>query len=355
MEQTACKTVILVGGSGMLGRLLAPFLADRGWLVHVLSRNPLPPRDPRILTQFWDGHTLGEWTRLLAGSYALINLAGRSVNCRYTPKNRRAIWDSRIGTTRLLARAIAQCIRPPQVWLNASTATIYRHTFGPAWGESGEIAPTPEAKDAFSIDVARAWEKAFFENGSAGPAAPPIRKVALRTAIVLANDPDNMLTILLRLAKLGLGGQMGDGRQWVSWVHEEDFCRAVEFLLAPGTRPAAPTAAVPPLTGPVNIASPHPLTNAQLMRAIRALARRHFGLPARRWMLEVGTFFLRTETELILKSRRVIPEKLTTAGFTFLHPLLEPAVRDLLGAENLRSGLRERCAQAQLKELHAES
>ena len=251
------------------------------------------------------------------------------MNCRYTRRNRREIWDSRIGTTRLLARAIAECPRPPQVWLNASTATIYRHTFGPPWGESGEIAATPEAKDAFSIDVARAWEEAFFANGAYGDASPT-RKIALRTAIVLANDPENMLTILLRLAKLGLGGQMGEGRQWVSWVHGEDFCRAAEFLLGPGPRnsPAAPQR--PPLSGPVNIASPHPVTNAELMHAIRAIAGRRFGLPASKWMLEAGAFFLRTQTELIIKSRRVIPDKLTAAGFRFRHPLLEPALADIL-------------------------
>jgi len=312
------ESIVIAGGAGMLGRLLAPWLAAHAWQVHILSRRPLPSADPRIQFHPWDGQTLGSWSGLLEGSHALINLAGRSVNCRYTKRNRAAILASRIRSTEILAEAIARCARPPKIWLNSSTATIYRHTFGPAWTESGEIAATPAAKDAFSIEVARAWEAAFFT-----PTLPATRRVALRTAIVLARDPENVLTILLRLARLGLGGRMGDGRQWVSWIHGQDFCRAIEFLITPGPGES--------LAGPVNLAAPNPVPNAELMRVIRKIARRPFGLPAPRPLLELGALFLRTETELILKSRRVSPAKLNAADFQFLYPELQTAVEQLRG------------------------
>ena len=305
----------------MLGRLLAPIPRTiAGWHIHILSRTPRPSSNPRIQFHPWDGQTLGPWTAFLDGSHALINLVGRSVNCRYTRRNRTAILNSRIRSTQILANAIAQCPNPPKLWLNSSTATIYRHTSGPPWTESGEIAATSEAKDAFSIQVARAWEDVLFT-----PQLPATRRIALRTAIVLADDPDNMLTILLRLTRLGLGGRMGDGRQWVSWVHSEDFCRTIEFLITPGPGES--------LHGPVNIASPNPVTNAELMHTIRRAAHRPLGLPAPRPLLELGAFFLRTQTELILKSRRIAPTKLTAAGFQFLHGTLKPAVQELIRGE----------------------
>jgi hypothetical protein len=266
----------------------------------------------------WNGRSGGTWEQELARATVLINLAGRSVNCRYTPANQRAIMDSRILPTRALQEALARCPDPPALWLNSSTATIYRHTFGHAWDEDGQIGATAEAHDAFSIQVATAWESEFFREP-----APATRKVALRSAIVLSRDAQNIATILRRLVLCGLGGPMAGGGQWVSWVHIEDFCRAIAFLIN--------NSSTLQITGPVNIASPQPVTNDQMMRIFRQAIGRRRGLPASRWMLELGAFFLRTETELICKSRRVIPGRLTRAGFAFSYPAMRGAIENLIG------------------------
>lgn len=347
--------LILAGGSGFLGKLLARHFIALGWRVTVLTRANVGQRSrraqaghrlfqpvrergkdaasavgsdcrlearqhaedrPGALSYLeWDGCTLGNWTAALEGADAVINLAGRSVNCRYHARNRRLMLDSRVNATRVLGEAIARCGRPPRVWLNFSTATIYKHTFGPAWDEAGEIGATPEAKDAFSIEVATAWESAFNE-----AVTPGTRKVALRSAMVfgLSEDANNVYRVLRRLVRCGLGGRMGSGRQFVSWIHETDFCRAVEFLIGRDD-----------LHGPVNLAAPHPLTNADMMAVLRRVLNRAVGLPAAEWMLELGALFLRTETELIIKSRRVIAGRLREAGFKFQFEQLEAAVRDL--------------------------
>jgi uncharacterized protein (TIGR01777 family) len=213
-----------------------------------------------------------------------------------------------------IGRAVAACERPPRVWLNASSATLYRHTYGAPWDESAtDFAPDPEAKDAFSLDIIHAWEAALRDAHT-----PLTRKVALRTAMVLGRGSNSVLPTLCRLAKLGLAGKMGHGRQFMSWIHEVDFARAVEWLVERD------------LEGPVNLAAPGPLPNAEAMRIIRRVCGAPFGLPASRWMLEVGAFFLRTETELVLKSRRVVPGRLIGSGFQFRFVDFEAAVRDLV-------------------------
>jgi hypothetical protein len=239
------------------------------------------------------------------------------VYCRYHARHRKLIIISRVDSTRVLGEAMAGCARPPRVWLNASTATIYKHTYGPAWDERGEIGATPEAKDAFSVEVARAWERTFTEART-----PGTRKVALRTAMVLGPDHNSVLPVLLRLARLGLGGTMSGGGQFVSWIHEEDFCRAVEWLLVRDD-----------LSGPVNLAAPTPLPNRDMMREVRGVCGVPFGLPAPLWLLELGAFFLRTETELILKSRRVVPGRLLASGFQFCFQDFRAAIEDLSGRE----------------------
>jgi uncharacterized protein (TIGR01777 family) len=306
--------IILAGGSGFLGQALAQCFAAQGRQVVVLTRHPgVETSSAREVA--WDGETLGEWVEELAGATAVINLAGRSVNCRYTKTNRRILIDSRVKPTRILGEAIAKCAPPPPVWLNASSATLYRHTFGTPWDETGtDFTPTAEAKDAFSIDIIHAWEGAF----DAAP-TPQTRKVALRTAMVLGHGNNSVLPMLCRLARFGLGGRMGSGKQFVSWIHEIDFCRAVEWLLAHDE-----------VSGPVNLAAPNPVTNAEMMRLFREIVKAPFGLPAMVWMLEIGAFFLRTETELILKSRRVIPGKLPAGGFAFRFPTMREALQDLL-------------------------
>jgi uncharacterized protein (TIGR01777 family) len=311
--------IILAGGGGFLGRVLSAHFLAHGREVLILSRAP-KSRVGGVREVGWDGETVGEWSRLVDGSEAVINLAGRSVNCRYHARNRRLILDSRVNSTRALGEAIARAANPPRVWLNSSTATIYRHTLGPAWDESGETGGTPEAKDEFSVEVARAWEDAFRMAKT-----PATRKVALRSAMVLGRGRNSVFPMLRRLARVGLGGKMGNGRQFVSWIHEEDFCRAIDWLLEHED-----------VSGVVNLAAPNPVTNAEMMRAFRHVCGIPIGLAASRWMLEVGAFFLRTETELIIKSRRVIPGKLMSAGFDFRFPGLEDALL-ALGSHGTRA------------------
>ena len=312
MSANTPRHVVLAGGSGFLGSLLAGSFVEQGHRVVILTRDPRPDVE-RVRYVQWDGESLGSWAKELENAFALINLAGRSVDCRYNQRNRRRILESRIKSTRVLGEALARCSTPPPVWLNSSTATLYRHTFGPAWDESGDIGGTPEAMDEFSVEVARQWERAL----SAAP-TPRTRKVALRSAMVLGTGRNSVFPVLQRLVRFGLGGALGGGRQFLSWIHQADFCGAVEWL----TQHAE-------LEGPVNLASPNPVTNQEFMRTLRAVCGIPLGLPARRWMLEIGAFFLRTETELVIKSRRVVPGRLTASGFRFTFPLLRTALEDL--------------------------
>lgn len=311
--KTNAKRIVLAGGSGFLGRVLANHFAQAQWDVVILSRTPGASTGP-IREVAWDAHTLGPWQQELDGAAAVANLTGKTVNCRYHARNREEILESRVESTRVLGEAIRCSAHPPPVWLNASTATIYKHTLGNPWDESGEIGATPEAKDAFSIEVANAWETAF--NGAQAPAT---RKIAMRSAMVLGLGGNSVFPMLHRLVRLGLGGKMGSGKQYVSWIHETDFSRAVEWLIGKEG-----------LAGPVNIAAPNPLPNNEMMRLLRQLCGMSLGLPATTWMLEVGAFFMRTETELIIKSRRVIPRRLLESGFQFQFPKIQEAFEDLL-------------------------
>ena len=304
--------IVLAGGSGFLGQTMAKYFETQGLEAVILTRcSDLTSLAGRGVP--WDARTPGEWQAELEGAAAVINLTGKSVNCRYDKKNRKEILDSRLNSTRVLGEVIARCIRPPAVWLNASTATIYRYSFGAAWDEEGEIGATPEAKDAFSIEVAKAWEGAL-----QGARTPSTRKVALRMAMVLGTGKNSVFPMLRRLTRLGLGGRMGNGRQYVSWIHEVDCCRAVEWLLGHDD-----------IHGPVNVAAPNPVPNAEMMKSLRDICKVPIGLPASNWMLEVGAFLLRTETELIIKSRKVIPGRLLEAGFRFQFPDIKAAFDDL--------------------------
>ncbi len=305
--------VVLAGGSGFLGSVLADHFALRGMDVVILTRRP-KTRVGFIREVRWDGATAGDWLKELEGARALINLAGISVNCRYHARNRRLMLDSRLASTRVLGEAIGRCANPPPVWLNSSTATIYKHTFGPAWDEAGEIGGCAEAEDIFSVRLAEDWERVFNEANT-----PRTRKVALRSAMVLGHANNSVLPNMLRMGRIGLGGSMAGGRQFVSWIHQEDFCRAAEWIMEHED-----------LTGTVNLAAPNPVTNADFMRTIRKVCHNPFGLPAPLWLLEIGAFFMRTETELIIKSRRVVPGKLLASGFAFLHPELLPAIEQLV-------------------------
>lgn len=308
--------VVIPGGTGQVGTVLARALHRDGHQVVVLSRAPRPAPWP---VQLWDGRTVGPWAADLDGADAVINLAGRSVNCRYTPANRAAILRSRVDSVRAVGEAMAHVARPPRVWLQASTATIYAHRYDAPnddlTGVLGGHEPDAPAEWRFSIEVANAWERALADADT-----PRTRKLALRSAMVMSPDRGGIFDTLLGLVRRRLGGPAGGGRQYVSWVHETDFVRAVRWLI---TRED--------LSGPVNVASPHPLPNAEFMRELRRACGVRVGLPAARWMLAVGAVALRTETELILKSRRVVPARLTRAGFRFLFPTWPEAARDLVG------------------------
>jgi uncharacterized protein len=312
---------VLPGGSGQVGQVLARAFQADGHEVVVLARGPAPHRPAQSVGRLvaWDGETLGPWAAELEGADVVINLAGRSVNCRYTPANRAAMLDSRVRSTRVVGEAIAQAARPPALWIQASTATIYAHTFGPAHDEQGTIGGAePGVPDTwrFSIEVATAWERALD-----AASTPRTRKIALRSAMTMSPDRGGVFDTLLALVRRGLGGTSGDGRQYVSWVHHEDFTRAIRWLIAHDD-----------VAGPVNVSSPEPLPNAAFMRALRDAWGTRVGLPATAWMLELGAFVLRSETELILKSRRVVPGLLLQRGFDFRFPDWPSAARDLVQA-----------------------
>jgi uncharacterized protein len=307
--------VVIPGGSGQVGTILARAFHERGDDVVVLSRTQTNALPWRVVK--WDSETLGDWASEIGGADTIINLAGRSVNCRYTPKNRRLIIDSRVNSTQLVGQAIAQANHPPRVWLQASTATLYAHRYdAPNDEATGIIGGTePNAPDTwrFSIEVVKKWEREL--NAAA---TPQTRKVLMRSAIVMSPDQGGPFDMLLKLVRLGLGGSSGDGKQYVSWIHDQDFVRTVDWLIQHED-----------LEGSVNLAAPNPLPNAEFMKSLRKASGIPFGLPATEWMLELGAFLLRSETELMLKSRRVIPTRLRESGFTFQFPTWAEAARDL--------------------------
>ena len=306
--------VVIPGGTGQVGTVLARAFHSAGDDVVVLSRSPgsAPWRVER-----WDARSVGAWTSELEGADVVINLAGRSVNCRYDAANRAAIMTSRVESTRAVGEAIARAARPPRTWLQMSTATIYAHRFDAPNDEATGIlgGSEPNAPDTwrFSIDVARAWEAAA-ESAS----TPRTRKVLLRAAMVMSPDRGGVFDTLVNLVRFGLGGRSGSGRQYVSWIHDRDFIRAVRWLIDREE-----------LAGAVNVAAPSPLPNADFMRALRDAWGMPVGLPAMDWMLEIGAFVMRSETELLLKSRRVIPGRLVESGFSFEFPEWPAAARDL--------------------------
>ena len=315
--------VVIPGGAGHLGRILAGHLHSKGNSVTVLSRSGAVEPWPVVS---WNGTDLDDWARELEGADAVINLAGRSVNCRYTAGNRREILESRVRPTELIGEAISRLRRPPRLWMNASTATIYRHSLDREMDEaSGELGGGERnAPDTwrFSIEVARHWEKAFFAAHT-----PRTRKVALRSAMVMSAEQGGTFDLLLRLVRFGLGGQAGFGKQYVSWIHEDDFVRALDYFIEHEE-----------FEGPVNVASPNPIPNEEFMRSLRNAWGNKVGFPASNWMLEIGAVFLRTETELILKSRRVVPGFLLTSGFEFQFPEWRSAAENLVGKWRSRHG-----------------
>jgi uncharacterized protein (TIGR01777 family) len=306
--------IVIPGGSGQVGTVLARAFHRDGHDVVVLSRRPRV--EPWRVVE-WDGRTLGRWRHEIDGCDVVINLTGRSVNCRYSAANRAEILESRVLSTRVVGQAIAESTRAPRAWLQASTATIYAHRYDGPNDETSGLLGGREANApsswTFSIDVASAWERTFNEVETDGT-----RKIALRSAMTMSPDPGGVFDALLGLTRHGLGGTAGDGRQFVSWIHYEDFIAAIRWLIDRDD-----------VEGVVNVAAPNPLSNADFMRLLREASGISLGLPASRWMLEIGAVVMRTETELILKSRRVVPTRLLQQGFTFKFPTWRDAARDL--------------------------
>lgn len=306
--------IVIPGGSGQVGTLLARAFQNDGHDVVVLSRRPAVSEWRTVI---WDAESLGDWVKEIDGADVVVNLAGRNVNCRYNTENRREIMDSRINSTRIVGEAIARSLNPPTVWLQASTATIYAHRFDApnddATGIIGGGEPHVPDTWSFSIDVAKSWEQAANEIET-----PKTRKVLMRSAITLSPDRDGIFDVLLGLVRRGLGGTAGDGKQYISWIHDQDFVRSVYWLIEHGD-----------LSGPVNLAAPGPLSNKDFMRILREAWGTSIGLPAPKWLLEIAAVLMRTETELILKSRRVIPIRILNSGFEFEFPHWEQAARDL--------------------------
>jgi len=309
--------IVIPGGSGQVGTILARAFHQDGHEVAVLSRSPASAPWRSVL---WDARTLGDWAREVDGADVVINLAGRSVNCRYDERNRREILESRVDSTRVLGGAVARAARPPRVWLQASTATIYADRYDAPNDEATGIlgGAEPDVPDTwrFSIDVAKGWERALDE-----APAPQTRKVKMRAAMVMSPDRGGVFDTLLGLVRRGLGGRAGDGRQYVSWIHHVDFVRSVRWLIDHDA-----------IDGAVNLAAPNPLPYADFLRALREAWGIPFGLPATKWMLEIGARLLGTETELVLKSRRVVPGRLLQEGLTFDFPAWPEAARDLCAA-----------------------
>jgi uncharacterized protein (TIGR01777 family) len=307
--------IVVPGGTGQVGQILARHFYAQGHSVTVLSRQPRPAQWKVVE---WNGREHGSWVQEIDRADVVINLAGRSVNCRYTAANRREIMESRVLSTRAIGQAIEQSEHPPAVWMNASTATIYRHALDRPMDEgSGEIGGhEPGAPDTwnFSIDVATSWEREFF-----AAKTPGTRKVALRSAMTMSPSRGGVFAALLTLARMGLAGRAGSGNQFVSWIHDADFLNAIELLIARKD-----------MEGCINICSPNPLPYVDFMAALRRACGVPFGLPAAKWMLETGAFFLRTETELILKSRCVVPRRLLDAGFVFQNPDWPSAAHELM-------------------------
>jgi uncharacterized protein (TIGR01777 family) len=312
--------VVVPGGTGQVGAVLRRALAARGDDVVVLSRTPVQC-EAGVRHVSWDGRTLGEWSAELDGADAVVNLAGRTVSCRYTDTNLRQMMSSRIDSTRVVGEAIGRAARPPAVWLQMSTATIYadsrsRSDDRPHDERNGILGgdePDVPLYWEYSVRIARRWEQA-----QAAASTPDTRRVALRTAMVMTPDRGGVFDYLSWMARLGIGGPVAGGQQYVSWIHGDDFVRAVQFLLARDD-----------LDGPVNLAAPDPVRQRDLMRSLRSAWSRRFGLPATRLMAEAGALALRTDTELLLKSRRVVPGRLLDAGFTFTHPSWHEAAADL--------------------------
>jgi uncharacterized protein len=299
--------IVIPGGTGQVGGVLRRALTAAGHEVVIISRGS---------GVRWDGRTLSDWAAEIDGADVVVNLAGRSVSCRYTAENLQQMMRSRVDSARVVGQAISQAAKPPRVWLQMSTATIYAHRFDAANDEEtgiiGGREPDVPGYWAYSVEIAKRWEAELKRADT-----PHTRKVALRAAMVMSPDKGGVFDYLSWLARLGLGGPVAGGRQYVSWIHDDDFVRAVALLIRE------------PVEGAVNLAAPGPLPQKDFMRELRSAWRSPVGLPATKWMAEIGAFAIRSDTELLLKSRRVVPGRLAKAGFEFHFPNWREAAQNL--------------------------
>ena len=306
--------IVIAGGSGHIGRMLLEHFRKQQHDVKILTRDA-KKTDPFI---FWDGQTVGAWQKVIDRSDMVINLAGRPVDCRPNKKNLKEMMDSRVNSTRVMGEAISQCQNPPKLWLQMSTATIYAHSFDKANDEyTGTIGGNePGVPDTWhhSISIAKNWEKTLFESHTSST-----RKVAIRSALVVSSIKKGYFDILRSLVRRGMGGTIAGGKQYVSWIHEEDFIRAMEYVISHED-----------IKGAINFSSPYPLPQKEFMSHIRLACDVKWSFPITKWMAEIGSVFLRTDTQLILKSRRVVPKKLLSHGFQFQFPHWPDAVLDII-------------------------
>ena len=296
------KKIVLAGGSGFLGRCLESHFVAQGAEVRILTRNPKAKNEV-----YWDAKNEGEWVAEIDGADVLINMAGKSVDCRYTDKNKKEILSSRLDSTRILAETIQKSGNPPNVWLNAASSTIYVHSETQQMTEDDGIIG-----DDFSMNVCKQWEAEFFKHDLLST-----RRVALRTSIVMGKKGGAYPKLRL-LTKLFMGGKQGNGSQFISWIHQKDFCKAVEYMMSH-----------PEFVGPVNVVAPEPMRNKNFMKVLRKSLNRPFGFGQAKWLLELGARIVGTESELLLKSRNVIPERLIEKGFEFEFNTVESCLNDL--------------------------
>jgi len=304
------KKIIIAGGSGSLGKILVRQLKEYDFVL--LSREKKNDENKNVSNISWDGKTIGAWKGELENAAAVINLSGRSVDCRYNKKNKKEIYASRLDSTRAIGNAILQCKNPPALWINAASATIYRHAEDRDMDEiSGEIG------SGFSVDVCQKWEAAANEFH-----LPATRRVIMRLAMVLARD-GGVMGPMVKMTKYGLGGTMGNGKQYMSWLHEDDFAGIISFFLANKNAGAN-----------YNCCAPNPVPNKIFMQKLREACGKKFGLPAAEWMLQFGAFFIGTEADILLKSRRVVPKRLLDEGYKFHFPEVGAALKNLVGENN---------------------
>ncbi len=295
--------IVLAGGNGFLGKAIKEYFENTGNEIFVLTRNP-----KRVNEIYWDAKSLSDWSTIIENAHVLINFVGKSVDCRYSEGNRQEILSSRILSTEVLQQAVSRCKFPPKIWINASSATIYVHSETEEMTETNGIIG-----DDFSMNVCKKWENEFFKMSNQN-----VRKVAIRTSIVLGLNGGAFPKLKL-ISKLGLGGKQGKGNQMVSWIHILDFCRAIEFIISNDK-----------IDGPINLTAPKPIQNQHFMKIYRSALKIYFGLDFPKFILEIASFFLRTETELLLKSRNVVPEILIKSGFEFLFPNSKSCIEDLI-------------------------